>query len=130
MARKEVMKKLAIYIAPLGTQARSQHIGTVRKLCRKVLISVFMLCGSFAQYGLGQEVSGEGTRAVSSSGSLSSSISVLIILFVFLLWSLLPLIICSRVAGRKGKSRGLWMLLAIIFGWIAVLFIAVSATEK
>ena len=54
----------------------------------------------------------------------------LIVFLLFLLWSLLPLIICYRTAGRKGKSQGLWGLLAIIFGWIAVLFIAASASER
>ena len=102
-----------------------------RKVCSKVLISVFMLCGSFAQYGLGQEVYGEGRAtdvATSSFSSIASLLTLLLVLGVF--WALLPLIICRRVARRKGKSVGLWMLLAIVFGWVAVLFIAVSASEK
>ena len=56
--------------------------------------------------------------------------SYLIVFLLFLLWSLLPLIICYRTAGRKGKSQGLWALLALIFGWIAVLVIAASASER
>ena len=55
-------------------------------------------------------------------------ISLAIILAVFL-WSVLPLMICSSMAKRKGKSRALWILLAIIFGWIAVLFLAIAAPE-
>lgn len=52
------------------------------------------------------------------------------ILIIAVVWSLLPLIICYNVAGRKGKSQGLWVLLAIIFGWIAVLFLAMASTER
>ena len=56
---------------------------------------------------------------------------ILIGLFVFVIvWSVLPLIICYNVAGRKGKSQGLWVLLAIIFGWIAVLCLAMASTER
>jgi hypothetical protein len=51
------------------------------------------------------------------------------ILIIAVVWSLIPLMICSSMAGRKGKSRGLWILLAIIFGWIAVLFLAIAAPE-
>jgi len=34
------------------------------------------------------------------------------------------------MAKRKGKSRFLWVLLAAIFGWLAVLFIAIAAPER
>lgn len=52
------------------------------------------------------------------------------LLIVGLICSLLPLSICYSTAGKKGKSRGLWLLLGIIFGWIAVLFIAIASPEK
>ena len=55
--------------------------------------------------------------------------STLVIIFAVFLWSVLPLIICSSMAKRKGKSRALWILLAILFGWIAVLFLAIAASE-
>jgi len=53
-----------------------------------------------------------------------------IILLITLVWSLIPILICSALAGRKGKSRGLWVFLGLIFGWLAVLVIAVSSSEK
>lgn len=104
-------------------------MGIVRKLCHKVLISLFVLCVSFARYSLGQVIYVESTE-FSRHFEFSYGSPLLTIPVVFLLWSLLPLIICYRAAGRKGKSRGLWMLLAIIFGWIAVLVIAASASER
>jgi hypothetical protein len=55
---------------------------------------------------------------------------LLTILLIALVWSLVPLFICSSLAGRKGKSRGLWVFLGLIFGWLAVLVIAVSSSEK
>lgn len=55
---------------------------------------------------------------------------LLIILLVALVWSLIPLFICYSLAGKKGKSRGLWVVLGLIFGWLAVLFIAISSSEK
>jgi hypothetical protein len=55
---------------------------------------------------------------------------LLTILLIALVWSLVPLFICASLAGRKGKSRGLWVLLGIVFGWLAVLVIAVSSSEK
>lgn len=55
---------------------------------------------------------------------------LLIILLVAVVWSLIPLFICSSMASRKGKSRGLWILLGLIFGWLAVLVLAVSGSEK
>jgi hypothetical protein len=53
-----------------------------------------------------------------------------ILIVAILIWSILPLFICYSLAGRKGKSRALWLLLGIIFGWVAVLFIAIAAPEK
>jgi len=55
---------------------------------------------------------------------------LIVILIIAVVWSLVPLVICSSMARRKGKSRGLWILLAIIFGWIAVLFLAIAAPER
>jgi len=52
------------------------------------------------------------------------------VLLVGLFWSLIPLFICASIAGKKGKSKGLWVLLGIIFGWLAVLGLAISASEK
>jgi len=57
--------------------------------------------------------------------------SFLLAIFIFLIvWDLLPIIICYSMAKRKGKSRVLWVLLAAIFGWLAVLFIAIAAPER
>jgi len=52
------------------------------------------------------------------------------VLVALIVWSLIPLLICTAMAGRKGKSKGLWMLLAILFGWLAVLVLAASASEN
>ena len=56
--------------------------------------------------------------------------ALMIILVVLVIWSFIPLFICSGMAGRKGKSKGLWVFLAILFGWLAVLVLAASASEK
>lgn len=45
-------------------------------------------------------------------------------------WSLIPLMICSSMAGKKGKSKGLWVFMGILFGWLAVLVLAASASER
>ena len=52
------------------------------------------------------------------------------VLVALIVWSLIPLFICASLAGKKGKSKGLWVLLGIVFGWIAVLVLAVSASEN
>lgn len=52
------------------------------------------------------------------------------LLIIGLIWSVVPLFICYSMARKKGKSRGLWLLLGIVFGWIAVLFIAIASPEK
>lgn len=54
----------------------------------------------------------------------------LLAVLIGLFWSVLPAIICYSMAGRKGKSRGLWILLAIFFGWIAVLFLAIASPKR
>jgi len=53
-----------------------------------------------------------------------------VVLVVLVVWSFIPLLICSSMAGRKGKSKGLWVFLAILFGWLAVLVLAASASER
>jgi hypothetical protein len=53
-----------------------------------------------------------------------------IILVIALVWSLVPLFICVSLAGRKGKGRGLWGFLSLVFGWLAVLVLAVASPEK
>ena len=55
---------------------------------------------------------------------------LMLYLIIIVVWSLIPLFICASMAGKKGKSKGLWVLLGIIFGWLAVLGLAVSASEK
>lgn len=55
---------------------------------------------------------------------------IAIFLLILVVWGLIPLFICYSMAGRKGKSRGLWVFLGLIFGWIAVLFLAIAAPEK
>lgn len=55
---------------------------------------------------------------------------LLVLLLMALLWSLIPILICYSMAGRRGKSRGLWVVLSLFFGWIAVLFLAIASPEK
>lgn len=55
---------------------------------------------------------------------------LLVIFLIALLWSLIPIFICYSMAGRKGKSRGLWVVLSLFFGWIAVLFLAIASPEN
>ncbi|GEM_PF-6004952 len=92
------------------------------------MLRMLLLVGSLAGIPsfrlLAQTASGVETTA------WFSLFSLLIIFALVLLWSVLPLILCARMAGRKGKSRALWILLAIVFGWIAVLFLAIAAPEK
>jgi len=52
------------------------------------------------------------------------------VLVGLVVWSLIPLFICSSMASRKGKSKGLWVFLGILFGWLAVLVLAASASEN
>jgi len=56
----------------------------------------------------------------------------MILFYIVLLlgWVVPPLFICYSMASKKGKSKGLWLLLAVIFGWIAVLILAIAAPEK
>jgi len=99
-----------------------------RQVWHRLVVSVSILSIGLAVQAVAQEVSGFGdlgSPAVSGLGS-----ALLLIFFILVFWSLLPLIICYRIAGRKGKGRGLWVLLAIIFGWIAVLVLAASASER
>ncbi len=56
--------------------------------------------------------------------------AVLIALLIAVLWWLLPVYICSRMALQKGKSTGLWVFLAFLFGWLSVLVLAGSASER
>jgi hypothetical protein len=55
---------------------------------------------------------------------------LMLYLVIAVIWSLIPLIICMSLAGKKGKSKGAWFFLSAIFGWIAVLVLAASASEK
>lgn len=88
---------------------------------RKAISGLLLMAGSgVAVYG--QDIYG---------GMSSSAVaSVAIIAAVLLVWSIIPLFICASMAGRKGKSKGLWVFLAILFGWIAVLVLAAAASEK
>ncbi len=45
---------------------------------------------------------------------------------VLLVWSLIPAFICLELSGKQGKSQGLWVVLGVLFGWIAVLVLAAS----
>ena len=56
------------------------------------------------------------------------------LLLIMVLWSwetlfLIPILTCCSMAGRKGKSRALWVVLSLFFGWIAVLFLAIASPE-
>ena len=102
-----------------------------RQVWQRLVVSVSILSIGLAVQAVAQEVSGYGTAASSAYGGGSSlGSTLLLIFFILVFWSLLPLIICYRVAERKRKDRGLWALLAIMFGWIAVLFLATSASER
>ena len=100
-----------------------------RQVWQRLVVSVSILSIGLAVQAVAQEVRGYGTAASAYGGS-SFLGTLLLILFILVFWSLLPLIICYRVAERKRKDRGLWALLAIMFGWIAVLFLATSASER
>ena len=105
-----------------------------RQVWHRLVVSVSILSIGLAVQAVAQDVSGEGRDfgdygATAAFGG-SAGLSLLLIFFVLVFWSLLPLIICYRVAGRKGKGRGLWVFLSIIFGWIAVLVLAASASER
>ncbi len=52
-----------------------------------------------------------------------------LILAVGAFWWVFPIIICLSMAGRKGKSPVLWLVLSIIFGWVAVLALASALPE-
>jgi len=106
-----------------------------RQVWQRLVVSVSILSIGLAVQAVAQEVSGEGTASTiggiaSTTGGHSLGLVLLLIFLILVFWSLLPLIICYRVAERKRKDRGLWALLAIMFGWIAVLFLATSASER
>ena len=54
----------------------------------------------------------------------------MVYLVILVIWSIIPLMICSSMAGKKGKSKGLWIFMGILFGWLAVLVLAASASER
>ena len=102
-----------------------------RQVWQRLVVSVSILSIGLAVQAVAQEVSGEFSGGIlSATGGFGLGSSLLLIFFILVFWSLLPLIICYRVAERKRKDRGLWALLAIMFGWIAVLFLAASASER
>jgi hypothetical protein len=57
-------------------------------------------------------------------------VSALLVLLLVAGGWLLPLFACVRMAEQKGKDKGLWIFLALLFGWLAVLVLAASASER
>ncbi len=51
------------------------------------------------------------------------------LVFVLALFLLLPAIICAGLAPDRGRSGGLWFVLGLIFGWVALLVLAVVPAE-
>jgi len=52
----------------------------------------------------------------------------LYLIFWLAVW-ILPMIICNNQAKKKNRSTGNWILLAVLFGWFAVLAIFIAGTE-
>ena len=55
-------------------------------------------------------------------------LSLLYLMFWLMIW-ILPVIICNNQAKKKNRSTGNWILLAVLFGWFAVLAVFVAGTE-
>ena len=55
-------------------------------------------------------------------------LSLLYIVFCLVIW-IFPIIICNNQAKKKNRSTGNWILLAVLFGWFAVLAILVVETS-
>ncbi len=51
-------------------------------------------------------------------------------LFSVFIPTVLPMIISGVLAEKKGKSVGLWIFLGFLIGWIAVIIVALKASEK
>jgi len=85
---------------------------------RKVLLAMKRLLVAFPCFLVGL-VWPLFAQTTSGSQAASSIISLLVIVAVVLGWMLGPVIICYRMATRKRKSHGLWIFLAILFGWLA-----------
>ncbi len=45
----------------------------------------------------------------------------LILVFIFVI---LPILVCSNIADNKGRNIPIWVLLSLLFSWLAVLIIA------
>ena len=54
--------------------------------------------------------------------------SLLYVMFWLAIW-IFPVIICNNQAKKKNRSTGNWILLAVLFGWFAVLAIFIAGTE-
>jgi len=93
----------------------------------RLLLLGSALSAGAAGSAVGQSVVGQ--QAGSPSAAATSYIP-LVVLFLLLVWCALPLILCYRLARRKGKSKGVWLLLGLVFGWIAVLIIAAVSSER
>ena len=55
-------------------------------------------------------------------------LGLLYVMFWLAVW-ILPMIICNNQAKKKNRSTGNWILLAVLFGWFAVLAIFIAGTE-
>ena len=62
------------------------------------------------------------------SDVLYGIMGLLYMLFWLAIW-ILPMIICNNQAKKKNRSTGNWILLAVLFGWFAVLAILVVETS-
>lgn len=48
------------------------------------------------------------------------------IIFILLVWLVLPLIVAYRLAKKKNRTKSGWLIATFFFGWFAVLFLAVK----
>jgi hypothetical protein len=48
----------------------------------------------------------------------------------FLIWSLIPIIVCQLIADKKNLDNTIWFILPLFFGWLALLFALLVAATK
>jgi len=66
----------------------------------------------------------ESPRPLPPYRALSSQVLVICIAGAVVGWLLVPAFVCVLLARRKGRRPYLWLLSAIVFGWISVLLLA------
>ena len=53
-----------------------------------------------------------------------------ILILLLILWCVVPIFICANVAESKNQSVALWVILSLMFGWFAVLILAIVPKEN